>query len=124
MDRKGRDPTVKGQRSLCPQRSTINASPALLQLFDFQVPELDAVAFGLDADVAFGQSAVVEFGGDSAIDPKRNGFAFGGDFHGVPIARLFDTILGGIGAESFFLSLFSGGLAEEESVLGIAELGL
>src|SRR4051794_17835393 len=83
----------------------------LLQLFDFQVPELDAVAFGLDADVALGQSAVVELGGDSAIDPEGDGFAFGGDFHGIPIAGLLDAVLGGVGAESFFLSLVGGGLA-------------
>src|SRR5215469_16657541 len=57
----------------------------LVELLDLQIPELDAVALGLKADLAPRHPAVVELARDGTIDPERELLAAGGDLERVPL---------------------------------------
>lgn len=96
------------------------------QRFHEEVAEFDAVAFGFDAEEAGGLVAGVEGAGGGAVDPEGECLVLGGDFEGIPFTGGFDVVELGVffEVEELVIAVGVGGDAEEESVLGIAELGL
>ncbi len=62
------------------------------QTLQFDITELDAIAFRFQAPIAFGNLRRREFTGQIAIDPKRDFRAEAANFVGVPFANGVERI--------------------------------
>src|SRR5512145_745112 len=98
----------------------------LAQFLHLQIAELDPVALAFQAQVALLHRAAVELAGYRPVDPQREHLAARSYFKRVPFPRRLDALFfdGLAQVEALLLAIFARCLAEEESILGIAELGL